>query len=91
MPLPRNAYTPDVQDQTDELAQKYARRGYPSAEELIAARGVTFPRYPRELPGDFWPEEESIDGFLSALREWRRHAKTDNILKNRRAALDPTG
>jgi hypothetical protein len=23
------------------------------------------------------PEEESIDDFLAALREWRGHAKTD--------------
>jgi hypothetical protein len=59
------------------LAQKYSRRGHPTLEELASAQGVSFPRDPRELIGDFWPEEESIDDFLRALREWRGHARTD--------------
>lgn len=29
------------------------------------------------LRGDFWPEEESIEGFLEALHEWRGHKRTD--------------
>jgi len=66
-----------MQDATDQLAQKYARQGYPAVEELIAAQGLTFPRDPRELLGDFWPEEEPIDDFLNALHDWRGHAKTD--------------
>jgi hypothetical protein len=24
-----------------------------------------------ELGGDFWPEDESVDDFISAVREWR--------------------
>jgi len=39
--------------------------------------GLTFPRDPKDLLGSFWPEEESIDDFLAAMREWRGHAKTD--------------
>jgi hypothetical protein len=66
-----------MKDATDELVQKYSRHEHPSAEELIAAQGLTFPRDPRDLLGDFWPEEESIDDFLAAMREWRGHAKTD--------------
>jgi hypothetical protein len=66
-----------MQDATDQLAKKYARRGYPTTEELIAAQGLTFPRDPRELLGDFWPAEESIDDFLNAMHEWRGHARTD--------------
>ena len=62
----------------DELVQNYARRGHPTTEELITAQGLTFPRDPRELLGSFWPEEESLDAFLSALREWRGHEKTDS-------------
>ena len=58
-------------------SEKYTRAGHPAIEELIAEQGVVFPRDPRELLGNFWPEEESIDEFLSALREWRGHAKTD--------------
>ena len=60
----------------DELVQKYVRQGHPTAEELVQAQGLTFPRDPRELVGDFWPEEESIDDFLDVLREWRGHATT---------------
>ena len=61
----------------DELVQKYSKRGHPTVEELITAQGLTFPRDPQDLLGNFWPEEESIDEFLSAMRAWRGHAKTD--------------
>jgi hypothetical protein len=61
----------------EDLAHKYAGRGHPTVEDLAAAQGLSFPRDPVELLGDFWPEEESIDEFLRALREWRGHAKTD--------------
>ena len=46
-------------------------------EESVVAQGLTFPRDARNLGGDFWPEEESIDDFLSALHEWRGRKKTD--------------
>ncbi|MGA2598200.1 MAG: hypothetical protein ABSH09_14565 [Bryobacteraceae bacterium] len=59
------------------LAEKYTREGHPTVDELIADQRIAFPRDPRDLLGDFWPEEESIDDFLAALREWRGHAKTD--------------
>ena len=58
-------------------ADKYVREGYPSVEELAAEQGVTFPRDPRELLGDFWPEEESADDFLQMLSESRGHAIDD--------------
>ena len=58
-------------------ADKYVREGHPTLDELKAEQRVEFPRDPRELLGDFWPEEESIDDFLEALRDWRGHAKTD--------------
>jgi len=61
----------------DELLRNYARQGHPTVEELVAAQGLTFPRDPRELVGSFWPEEESIDDFLTALREWRGRKETD--------------
>jgi hypothetical protein len=66
-----------MKDTIDELVQKYSRQGHPSAGELIAAQGLTFPRDPKDLLGNFWPEKESIDDFLAAMREWRGHAKTD--------------
>jgi hypothetical protein len=51
------------------LAEKYTREGHPTVDELIADQRIAFPRDPRDLLGDFWPEEESIDDFLAALRE----------------------
>ena len=56
-------------------AEKYTIEGHPTIEELIAEQGVVFPRDPHDLLGDFWPEEESIDDFLTAMREWRGHAR----------------
>ena len=58
-------------------ANKYINEGHPTIEELIAEQGVVFPRDPRDLLGDPWPGDESIDDFLSALREWRGHRNTD--------------
>src|ERR1700675_3237192 len=50
-------------------AEKYANQGHPTIEELIVEQGVVFPRDPRDLLGDFWPEEESIEDFLRAMRD----------------------
>ncbi len=61
----------------DELTNPHPRQGHPSLDDLTAAQGLTFPRDPTDLLGNFWPEEESIDDFLAALREWRGHGKTD--------------
>jgi len=52
------------------LAEKYIREGHPTVDELITDQGITFPRDPHELLGDFWPEEESVDDFPAAMREW---------------------
>jgi hypothetical protein len=64
-------------DMGHSLADKYARTGHPSIEELAAEQGTKFRADPVELLGDFWPEEESIDDFLSALHEWRGHDRSD--------------
>jgi hypothetical protein len=66
-----------MQEPMEELIQKYSRRGHPSVDELVAAQGLSFPRDPRDLLGNFWPEQESIDDFLAALREWRGRERTD--------------
>jgi hypothetical protein len=59
------------------VAEKYACSGHPSIQELVAEQGTKFRSDPAELLGDFWPEEESIDDFLMALRDWRGHDKSD--------------
>ncbi len=58
-------------------AEQYVNQGHPRIEELIVEQGVVFPRDPRDLLGDFWPEEESIDDFIRAMREWRGHRNSD--------------
>ena len=59
------------------VAEKYARAGHPSIEELVAEQGTQFRADPAELLGDFWPEDESIEDFLKALHEWRGHDRPD--------------
>ena len=59
------------------IEEKYASAGHPSIEELKLAQGTIPTSDPRELFGDFWPEDENIDDFLAALREWRGHTETD--------------
>jgi hypothetical protein len=61
------------------FGQEHAAKGHPSIEQLKAAQGTIPISDPRELLGDFWPEEENIDDFLAALREWRGHTETDQI------------
>jgi hypothetical protein len=65
-----------VKDAMAELVQKYSRAGHPSAEELIATQGLTFPRDPRDLLGNFWPEEESLDDFLAAVTRTSSHSSS---------------
>jgi len=55
-------------ESTLSASENYIRAGHPAIEELIAGQPVVFPR---DLLGDFWPEEESIDDFIAAMREWR--------------------
>ena len=46
-------------------------------DELIAQQGKAPVRDPKILLGDFWPEDEPVEEFLAALREWRGHNKSD--------------
>ena len=59
------------------VADRYARTGHPSIQELVSEQGTKFRTDPAELLGDFRPEEESIDDFLTALHEWRGHDRSD--------------
>jgi hypothetical protein len=59
------------------IEQKYASDGHPSIEELQLAQRTIPTTDARELRGDFWPEGENINDFLTALRESRGHTETD--------------
>ena len=39
-------------------------------DRLITSQGVSPQRFD-DLVGDFWPEDEPVDEFLSARKEWR--------------------
>ena len=41
-------------------------------EELASVQGVSPVANFDELLGDFWPEDESPDEFIAAVRDWRR-------------------
>jgi hypothetical protein len=50
-----------------------------SAEDLIALareQGVKPVERFEDLLGDFWPEDESVDEFLEARRQWQREGAT---------------
>jgi hypothetical protein len=49
----------------------------PTVDELIAQQRKEPIRDPRLPPGDFWPEDEPIEEFLTAVRQWRGHDKSD--------------
>ena len=56
---------------------RYNFHASPTVDELIAQQGKGPIHDPRVLLGDFWPEDEPVEEFLAALREWRGHNKSD--------------
>lgn len=51
--------------------------GFEADLELLAAQqGVSLVTDFNDLLGDFWPEDESPDDFIAAVREWRREGDT---------------
>lgn len=56
---------------------RYLRNGHPSIDELMSEQHVVPTDDARQLLGDFWPEDESVDDFIAAVREWRGHLADD--------------
>jgi len=50
----------------------------PALDELIAQQGKGPVMDPKVLIGDFWPEDEPIEAFLAALREWREASRASD-------------
>ena len=44
-------------------------------ETLAALQGVVPIANPADLVADFWPEDESNDDFIAAVRQWRHEGK----------------
>jgi hypothetical protein len=49
----------------------------PTLAELVAQQGKGPVADLGVLQGGFWPEDESIEDFLSALYYWRGHKRAD--------------
>jgi hypothetical protein len=41
-------------------------------DTLAQHQGVSVVTDPKDLVGDFWPEEETDDELIATLRRWRR-------------------
>lgn len=41
-------------------------------EQRAAEQGVGPVQHFEDLLGDFWPEDETADAFINAVRQWRR-------------------
>jgi hypothetical protein len=59
----------------------------PSLDEIIAQQGKAPITDLSVLHGGFWPEDESVEGFLVALHEWRGHKKAGPAGFRRATAL----
>jgi len=44
-------------------------------DALAERQGVKVCNSLNELKGDFWPEDEDIDEFVSTVRQWRRESR----------------
>jgi hypothetical protein len=40
------------------------------------------------LYGDFWPEEENVEDFIAAYREWRGHKRAEQVTMGVVSPLD---
>ena len=63
----RKAHQPLVVSGADFVA-----RSLPDWPTLAAEQGVQPIENIDDLRGDFWPEDETADEFVAAVREWRR-------------------
>lgn len=52
-----------------------AVKGNRTVEALAAEQGVGPAEDFDKLLGDFWPEDETADEFIAAVRRWRREKK----------------
>ena len=66
-------------NQEEEQAQQAREQAHKRAWELAKQQGVKPIRSIEELQGDFWPEEESVDDFLSWVRDLRQNDKPRSI------------
>jgi hypothetical protein len=54
---------------------RYSFDAAPSLEEIVAQQGKSPIHDVSILHGHFWPAEETVEDFLSALDDWRGHKR----------------
>jgi len=54
------------------------RRAPEELDALALSQGASLIADFDDLIGDFWPEEESCDEFIAAVRKWRREGTKDH-------------
>ena len=72
--------TADEISEVDEGASSEQSRARTRLRTLIQQRGIT-PLTVDQLRamGDLWSENESVDDFIAAVREWRRDGSTRSL------------
>jgi hypothetical protein len=65
--------------QKSQAKEEARRAAHARAWELAKQRGIVPIKNMDELRGDFWPEEESIDEFLSWVRDLRQSDKPRSL------------
>lgn len=68
-----------IEREAQEEEEEDRKQAHARAWELAKRQGVKPIRNMAELKGDFWPEEESADEFLSWVRDLRHNDKPRSI------------
>ena len=68
----------DEMQETEVHPDSSASPAHARAWELARQQGVKPIKSIKELQGDFWPEDESVDEFLELVRSIRHHDLISN-------------
>lgn len=63
---------------SEEEREEARRQAHARVWEMARRQGVKPIRDIKELQGNFWPEEESVDEFLDWVRAVRRQDKSEH-------------
>jgi hypothetical protein len=74
-----NVVTNESQEMDEGLAPEHAK-ARAKLEKMIRERGIKPMTIERlRAMGDLWPEDESVDDFIAAVREWRRDGEPQRL------------
>lgn len=64
-----------IEREAQAATEDYRKQAHARAWELARRQGVKPIKSIKELQGDFWPEDESVDDFLELVRSIRHQDK----------------